>query len=165
MTVVSKSLISGLTLAILAASAVGVHAQDKMAPGGAMKPPGGAMMAPAAVSSQGTFRKAEAPVSGGFVIKNEGGKQVLVLSSDFKTKAEAPDLKVAFSTSSTPLAASKPPAYPLKPGSTTVLAPLKSPSGSQSYVIPASLNLAKQGSLLIWCQQFNATMAWAPLKG
>jgi Electron transfer DM13 len=123
-----------------------------------------AMMAPAGISAKGTFRKAEAPVSGGFVIRKEGGRHVLTLSSDFRTNAQAPDLKVAFSSSPTPLASSKPPAYPLKPGSYTVLAPLKSASGSQSYVIPASVDLSQQGSVLIWCQTFNATMAWAPLK-
>jgi hypothetical protein len=123
-----------------------------------------AMTAPAGFSAKGTFQKAEAPVTGGFVIKKEGGRQVLVLSRDFKTNDMAPDLKVAFSPSRTPLAATKPPAYPLKPGSYTILAPLKSSAGGQSYIIPASIDLSKQGSVLIWCQKFNATMAWAPLK-
>jgi hypothetical protein len=89
---------------------------------------------------------------------------MLVLSSDFKTNDMAPDLKVIFSPSTTPLASTKAPAFPLKPGSYTILAPLKSSSGAQSYVIPASIDLSKQGSVLIWCQKFNATMAWAPLK-
>lgn len=113
---------------------------------------------------KGSFRQAEAPVSGSFVIRKEGGKQQLVLSSDFKTNPEAPDLKVVFSPSATPLAGSKPPAYALKPGSYTVLAPLKSAMGAQAYTIPASIDLSRQGSVLIWCQKFNATMAWAPLK-
>jgi hypothetical protein len=112
----------------------------------------------------GTFQKAEAPVSGSFMIKKEAGKQVLVLSRDFRTNDSAPDLKVAFSPSATPLAMSKPPKYELKPGSYTVLAPLRSSKGAQSYVIPASINLSQQKSVLIWCQKFNATMAWAPLK-
>lgn len=113
---------------------------------------------------QGTFLRAEKAVSGGFVIKNEGGKRLLMLSSTFKTSDTAPDLKLAFSPSATPLAGSKPPAYPLKPGSYTVLAPLKASKGSQTYVIPASIDLSKQKSVLIWCRQFNATMAWAPIQ-
>lgn len=113
---------------------------------------------------KGSFRQAEAPVRGSVVIRQDGGKQQLVLSSDFKTNPEAPDLKVVFSPSATPLAGSKPPAYALKPGSYTVLAPLKSPMGAQTYTIPASIDLSRQGSVLIWCQKFNATMAWAPLK-
>lgn len=58
----------------------------------------------------------------------------------------------------------RPPAYPLAEWSYTVLAPLRATSGAQSYVIPRSIDLARQGSVLIWCEQFNATMAWAPLK-
>jgi hypothetical protein len=116
-------------------------------------------------AQQGTFIKAEAPVSGSFVIKNEGGKKLLTLSKDFKTNDMAPDLKVIFSPSATPLASTKAPGYPLKPGSYTVLASLKSSQGGQTYVIPASLDLSKQKSVLIWCQKFNATMAWSPLQG
>jgi hypothetical protein len=113
---------------------------------------------------QGTFIRAEKAVSGGFVIKQQGGKRLLMLSSTFKTSDTAPDLKVAFSPSATPLAGSKPPAYPLKPGSYTVLAPLKASKGGQTYVIPASIDLSQQKSVLIWCRQFNATMAWAPIQ-
>ena len=113
---------------------------------------------------QGTFIRAEKPVSGGFVIKQQGGKRLLMLTSTFKTSDTAPDLKVAFSPSATPLAGSKPPAYPLNPGSYTLLAPLKASKGGQTYVIPASIDLSKQKSVLIWCRQFNATMAWAPIQ-
>ncbi len=113
---------------------------------------------------KGTFRRAEKPVQGGFVIERRDGTQVLRLTKDFRTSPDAPDLKVAFSPSAMPLAGSKPPAYPLKPGTYTVLAPLKAPSGAQTYVLPASLDLSAQKSVLIWCEQFNATMAWAPLR-
>ncbi|MCT0231759.1 DM13 domain-containing protein [Synechococcus sp. CS-1324] len=122
------------------------------------------MMAPAGATAKHSFRKAEAPVSGSFMVKKEGGKQLLVLSSDFKTNDMAPDLKVIFSPSATPLASTKAPGYPLKAGTYTILASLKSAAGAQSYVIPASIDLGKQGSVLIWCKKFNATMAWAPLK-
>ncbi|WP_231598107.1 MULTISPECIES: DM13 domain-containing protein [unclassified Synechococcus] len=118
----------------------------------------------ASAMAKGNFRMGEKPVSGGFSIHSEGGKQVLKLSKDFKTSDTAPDLKIVFSPSPTPLASSKAPAYPLKPGSYTILAPLKTSQGGQSYTIPASIDLSKQGSVLIWCQKFNATMAWAPLK-
>lgn len=121
-------------------------------------------MAKAKAKASGSFRMAEAPVSGGFMITQQGGKTVLTLSGDFKTNDMAPDLWVAFSPSATPLAMSKPPAFALKPGSYTLLSKLKSSKGAQSYVIPASLDLKAQKSVLIWCQKFNATMAWAPLK-
>ena len=113
---------------------------------------------------QGSFRAAETPVQGGFRIHRKDSQLVLELGNDFKTNDLAPDLKITFSPSRTPLAKSRPPAYPLVAGSYTVLAPLRSTSGAQSYVIPASIDLPRQGSVLIWCEKFNATMAWAPLK-
>jgi hypothetical protein len=109
------------------------------------------------------FRQAEKPVSGSVSVRREGNRTLLVFSADFRTSESAPDLKVAVSPSRTPLAGSKPPAYPLKAGTYTVLAPLKSTKGAQIYELPASVDLSRQGSLLIWCEQFNATMAWAPL--
>ena len=113
---------------------------------------------------EGTFRPAETPVRGGFRIFQDGTNITLQLSSDFKTNDLAPDLKIAFGSSRTPLATSTPPAYPLAEGTYTVLAPLQSTSGAQAYVIPRSIDLARQGSVLIWCEKFNATMAWAPLN-
>ena len=112
---------------------------------------------------EGIFRPAETPVRGGFRIRQADTKVILELTSDFKTNDLAPDLKIAFGSSRTPLATSTPPAYPLAEGTYTVLAPLQSTSGAQAYVIPRSIDLARQGSVLIWCEKFNATMAWAPL--
>ncbi|MBE9154514.1 DM13 domain-containing protein [Cyanobium sp. LEGE 06113] len=75
----------------------------------------------------------------------------------------APDLKVTFGRDADPLADSKPPAYPLQEGTYTVIAPLRAASGAQTYELPAGFDLADYGSLIIWCEQFNATMAWSPL--
>ena len=118
--------------------------------------------APTAGKAQ-AFRQAEKPVSGSVSVRREGNRTLLVFSGDFRTSESAPDLKVAVSPSRTPLAGSKPPAYPLKAGTYTVLAPLKSAKGAQIYEVPASIDLSRQGSVLIWCEQFNATMARAPL--
>lgn len=151
----------GLVTATALSGAV-LHARSLSAP---ISPaPASLAQAMAMAMASGSFRKAEAPVSGGFSIQQQGGKTVLTLSGDFKTNDMAPDLWVAFSPSATPLAMSKAPAFPLKPGSYTLLAKLKSSKGAQSYVIPASIDLKAQKSVLIWCQKFNATMAWAPLK-
>ncbi|MEO1002902.1 MAG: DM13 domain-containing protein [Cyanobacteria bacterium J06638_7] len=111
-----------------------------------------------------SFRRAEKPVTGSITVREEGGRTLLVFSADFSTSESAPDLKVAVSPSSTPLALSTPPAYPLREGTYTVLAPLKSARGAQVYEVPPSIDLSRQGSVLIWCEQFNATMAWAPLR-
>ena len=121
------------------------------------------LQAQAAAAAPQAFRQAEKPVSGSVSVRREGNRTLLVFSGDFRTSESAPDLKVAVSPSRTPLAGSKPPAYPLKAGTYTVLAPLKSAKGAQIYEVPASIDLSRQGSVLIWCEQFNATMAWAPL--
>lgn len=165
MVVKSRSLQSRVVLGVLALAACSVSAVHADSPS---KPSASATPSPvkliAAATTQGTFRPAETPVRGGFRIHQNGTTATLELSSDFKTNDLAPDLKIAFSPSRTPLAMSKPPAYPLEEGTYTVLAPLRATSGAQSYVIPRSIDLARQGSVLIWCEQFNATMAWAPLK-
>jgi hypothetical protein len=158
-------LTSALTLVAAAAfSGAVLPARSLGLPAGEAITPALGAVAQAMAKASGLFRKAEAPVSGGFSITQQGGKTVLTLSGDFKTNDMAPDLWVAFSPSATPLAMSKAPAFPLKPGSYTLLSKLKSSKGSQSYVIPASIDLKAQKSVLIWCQKFNATMAWAPLK-
>ncbi|MCP9886464.1 DM13 domain-containing protein [Cyanobium sp. ATX 6A2] len=119
----------------------------------------------AAETTTHTFRQAEKTVRGSVTVRRDGDRTLLVFSDDFRTSESAPDLKVAVSPSSTPLVGSKPPAYPLQEGSYTVIAPLRSASGAQTYVLPDSIDLNRQGSVLIWCEQFNATMAWAPLHG
>jgi hypothetical protein len=167
MTRSTRALLRTGALGLVAATALSgavLHARSLSAPiPPALGSPAQGMAVAMAMAS-GSFRKAEAPVSGGFSISEQGGKTVLTLSGDFKTNDMAPDLKVIFSPSATPLAATKAPGFPLKPGSYTVLASLKSSKGAQSYVIPASIDLKAQKSVLIWCQKFNATMAWAPLK-
>jgi hypothetical protein len=156
MTALKTTLVGALTLALLGGSALPLQAQSMMT--------GAKTVSQAGSMAKTSFRQAEAPVSGSFMVRTEGNKQLLVLSSDFMTNDMAPDLKVIFSPSATPLASTKAPGYPLKAGTYTILASLKSASGAQSYVIPASIDLSKQGSVLIWCKKFNATMAWAPLK-
>lgn len=165
MVVKPRSLQSRVVLGVLALVACSVSAVHAALPS---KPTGSAASSTVkligAATTKGIFRPAETPVRGGFRIHQSGATVTLALTSDFKTNDLAPDLKIAFSPSRTPLAMSKPPAYPLEEGTYTVLAPLRATSGAQSYVIPSSIDLARQGSVLIWCERFNATMAWAPLK-
>lgn len=156
-TVHSSKTILAVSLALGLAALAGTPA-----PAQAATPTNLQAQAPTAGKAQ-AFRQAEKPVSGSVSVRREGNRTLLVFSGDFRTSESAPDLKVAVSPSRTPLAGSKPPAYPLKAGTYTVLAPLKSAKGAQIYEVPASINLSRQGSVLIWCDQFNATMAWAPL--
>lgn len=145
-------------MAILGVPAPPVLAQDR---GAALAE---TWLAAAVTMAVQKLRMAEAPETGSIHIRKEGGRKVLVLSRDFKTNDQAPDLKVVFSRSANSLAATKPPHYPLNPGTSMILAPLKSSSGAQTEAIPDSIDLKGQRSVLIWCQKFNATMAWAPLN-
>ena len=111
----------------------------------------------------GTFLKAEAPVTGTVKVYKSNGRSIVKLSNDFMTNDQAPDLKVVVSQRLAPLAESMPPAFPLKEGTYSIVAPLKSTNGMQEYVVPKGIDMSKQKSVLIWCKQFNATMAWAPL--
>lgn len=126
-------------------------------------------LAPAALiaAPHGTaiaLQKAEAPVTGTVTVGHEGNKTTLVFSKDFSTNPKAPALQVVLLKSSTPLKTLKAPSYPLSPGSFTQVAPLKSYNGAQTYTLPAGVDINASGSVLIWCKEANATMAWAPLK-
>ena len=115
MTVPRTALVGTLAMAILGIPAIPVLAQGQGAA------PADTRQAAAMAMAAQKFRMAEAPVSGSFQIRREGGRQVLILSSDFKTNDQAPDLKVILSPSANPLAATKPPQYALKPGTYTIL--------------------------------------------
>ncbi|QEY31210.1 electron transfer flavoprotein [Synechococcus sp. RSCCF101] len=156
----------GLGLAVIGLGVAGLGAAAALRP--QLQPAPAAPVASAHVAAaveQGRFRAAEAPVQGGFRIERRGGRQLLHLSADFRTNERAPDLKITFGRSATPIAGSPAPAFPLRQGSYTVVAPLQASAGSQTYELPADLDLSRYGSLIIWCEQFNATMAWAPLQG
>ena len=111
------------------------------------------------------FQKAEAPVTGSVTVHEKDGKTTLHFSKDFSTNPQAPDLQVVLLKSATPLKTLQAPHYPLKPGSYTQIAPLRSAKGEQSYTLPAGVDPKAFGSVLIWCRTANATMAWAPLHG
>jgi hypothetical protein len=110
------------------------------------------------------FQKAEAPVTGSFVVSRHHGQTDLVFSKDFSTNPKAPALQVVLLKSATPLKSLKAPHYPLSAGSYTQVAALKSAKGAQTYTLPKGVDVKDFGSVLIWCKVANATMAWAPLK-
>ncbi|HIK19361.1 MAG TPA: DM13 domain-containing protein [Leptolyngbyaceae cyanobacterium M33_DOE_097] len=111
----------------------------------------------------GKFVSGEHPTKGNARIVKKNGQTFVEFDGSFKTDA-GPALVVALHRSSNVLAGTKPPAYPIKSGDYVVLAPLKKTSGAQSYQIPGNINLANYQSVLVWCQQFNATFGAASLK-
>lgn len=111
----------------------------------------------------GSFQKAEHETTGTFAIGKHGDQTMLHLSEDFATNPEAPDLYVAIGTTADPIADKELP-YPLEEGEYVTLAELTSATGAQAYDIPADIDLSEDNSVIIWCKQFNATMAYAPLE-
>jgi hypothetical protein len=103
-------------------------------------------------STQGTVR-----------LVSENGKIFLELDQAFKTSTMGPDLVVILHRSSDVLGSTQPPAYALKEGDYTLLAPLQKFSGAQRYAIPATVNLSDYQSVAIWCRKFNATFGAAKL--
>ncbi|MBW4581281.1 MAG: DM13 domain-containing protein [Tildeniella nuda ZEHNDER 1965/U140] len=117
------------------------------------------------VVSSGSFTSGEHPTQGTARVVNQNGKLFLELDQKFKTSNLGPDLVVILHRSSNVLGSTKPPAYPLKAGDYTLLAPLRKFSGTQRYAIPATINLAEYKSAVIWCRKFNATFGAARLVG
>jgi hypothetical protein len=121
-------------------------------------------MAKSTTLSSGNFVSGEHPTQGKVEIVNQNGKRILKLNEQFKTSTSGPDLVVALHRSTNVIGETTPPAYPLKEGDYTVLAPLKQYSGAQSYDIPDDINLDNFQSAVIWCRRFNATFGSAALK-
>ncbi len=94
--------------------------------------------------------------SGTAQIVTENGKKYLVLSSDFTTP-RGPDLFLILHRQNKIKKSIQEKNY-------ISLAPLKSLSGEQRYLIPNSINLNDYKSIGIWCRQFNVTFAYAPLS-
>lgn len=112
----------------------------------------------------GTFVSGEHPTQGTVRLVTKNGKSSLELDRTFKTSDMGPDLVVILHKSDNVIGSTKPPAYPLKEGDYTILAPLKKFSGAQSYAIPEGVNLANYKSAVIWCRKFNATFGAAKLS-
>lgn len=116
------------------------------------------------VVKSGAFVSGEHPTSGTVRLITKNGKSSLELDQSFRTSNMGPDLVVILHRSNNVLASTKPPSYPIKQGDYVILASLKKFSGSQSYPIPNSVNLADYKSVGIWCRKFNATFGAATFK-
>ena len=118
----------------------------------------------AKVLSSGTFVDGEHSTKGTARIVQKGDERILELDRAFQTSTSGPDLVVILHKSPDVIGSTVPPAYPIKEGDYVSIAPLKSYSGAQSYVIPASINSEDFASAAIWCRKFNATFGTARLQ-
>lgn len=110
----------------------------------------GAMMK----KSMGAFVSVEHTTTGNVRVVTEGTQRYLVLDQGFTTSA-GPDLFVILHQSANPKSYAK--------NSYISLGKLQTIKGQQRYAIPQNLNLKSFKSAVIWCRQFSATFAYAPL--
>jgi hypothetical protein len=116
------------------------------------------------VLRSGKFVDGEHSTQGNVRIIKQNNQRLLELDKTFTTSTSGPDLVVILHRLADVIGSTTPPAYPIKEGDYVLLAPLKSYNGTQSYLIPASLNLDDFKSAAIWCRRFNATFGAATLK-
>jgi hypothetical protein len=122
---------------------------------------------PAEVASalrSGTFVPGEHNTIGTAELIEESGSFVITFSDDFQTIDNAPDPVIVLHTSTDVIGSTEPPTFPLQEGDYVLIAPLQSPSGAQSYPIPPEIDPTDYGSVVVWCREFNATFAAAPLQ-
>jgi hypothetical protein len=86
-----------------------------------------------------------------------GGEHVLRLE-DFEV-TNGPDLRVLLAAHADPMSRSE-----LDGSGYVELAPLKGNVGNQNYPIPSEVEIAEQGSVVIYCRPFHVLFSVAPLR-
>ncbi|MBD2084832.1 MULTISPECIES: DM13 domain-containing protein [unclassified Coleofasciculus] len=108
-------------------------------------------------TKSGTFQGSEHHTQGTVRLVTENGKRYLELDRAFKTD-NGLDLFVILYRSE------KPPTNGIKEKDYVSIGRLQKISGAQRYAIPASVNPAEFGSVVIWCRLFNPTFGFAPFS-
>lgn len=101
---------------------------------------------------RGAFAGAAPKTGSGSVtlVINSDGKQVLRLEDDFKVQ-DGPDLYVAFGNNGTVDQA-------------TLFSKLNATEGKQEYEVPATIDPAKYGQVIIYCKEFAVNFSVASLS-
>lgn len=112
----------------------------------------GLSVTPVAAESSGTFTGASRHVTTGMVsvVKNSDGTATVTLHEDFFFDG-APDPRVGFGKSGKYIAASD-------------LGKLKTNTGAQTYVVPASINVDDFNEVYVWCRKFSVPLGVAALN-
>ena len=83
------------------------------------------------------------------IVKTDAGYEI-VMADDFMFDG-APDPKVALGNDG-------------EYDPATQIEPLKSDSGAQTYIVPASVDISQFNEVHIWCEKFSVGLAIAPLQ-
>jgi hypothetical protein len=104
------------------------------------------------VALKGTFQGASKHITTGgiSIVKTADGGAVVILDSDFSLDG-APDPRVGFGKDGTYVDA-------------TDLGALTSNTGTQVYIVPASVNVDDFNEVYIWCRKFGVPLGFATLS-
>ncbi|MEL6873603.1 MAG: DM13 domain-containing protein [Pseudomonadota bacterium] len=109
-----------------------------------------AASASAQTVASGKFRGAGGHISsGGVRVVRDGNTVRVVFAKNFRLNG-APDPRVAFGNG--------------KYVRGTIFARLRKLRGSQSYTVPARLNVGRFSQVWLWCKKFNAPLAVARIR-
>lgn len=128
---------------------------DEAPPVFAARPPATTVVPPPA-AVRGTFRSRSHPTRGTAVVLTGGGGERVLRLEDFATD-NGPDVNVYLST-----------ADPGAPAGAfdddyVDLGDLKGNIGAQNYAIPATVDLARHRTVVIWCVRFSVAFGSAAL--
>ncbi|MBU7586373.1 MAG: DM13 domain-containing protein [Nostoc sp. TH1S01] len=112
----------------------------------------------AAVGQSANFRNGEHATRGTVSIVTRNKTRYLQFSRNFRTSS-GPDVYVILHRSAAPQI------YGLKAKDYVLIGRLRRFNGSQSYALPANINLSGYKSVAVWCRKFNATFGYASLGG
>ena len=134
---------------ILAAAAIGMTGMATGAPALAQANAETAVVQEASYETSGDFVRKSKRLKGSWTVEQRDGKTFIVFADDFRA-ANGPDLKIFLSPKSIADATGK----NAVDGSINI-GELKNTKGTQEYEVPAGINLADYGSVLVHCEAYS----------
>ena len=134
---------------ILAAAAIGVTGMAACAPALAQAQVEASITQSVDYATSGDFVRKSKRLKGSWTVEQRGEKTFIVFADDFRA-ANGPDLKIFLSPKSIANATGK----NAVDGSINI-GELKKTKGTQEYEVPAGINLADFGSVLVHCEAYS----------
>ena len=134
---------------VLAAAVIGLSGMAACAPALAQANIEASVVQEASYATSGDFVRKSKRLKGAWNVEQRDGKTFIVFSDDFRA-ANGPDLKIFLSPKSIADATGK----NAVDGSINI-GELKKTKGTQEYEVPAGINLADYGSVLVHCEAYS----------
>jgi len=134
---------------ILAAAAIGLTGMAACAPALAQDQVQASITQSVDYATSGDFVRKSKKLKGSWTVEEREGKTVIVFADDFRA-AKGPDLKIFLSPKSVSDATGK----NAVDGAINI-GELKQTKGGQVYEVPAGINLADYGSVLVHCEAYS----------